>query len=116
VRTIEADNTGLPLRRCNVGQFAIVYVYYRSNTSEPKGLVSLRAFRHAAEEDVLWEVRECTLEDALTPAGAFLSTRVRPPSASCQPLTTYGEITFTPNTAVLDDDRLNAVARREASL
>jgi hypothetical protein len=32
----------------------------------------------------------------------FVPTRVRPPSASCQPLRTYGEITFTPNTPRAD--------------
>ncbi len=57
VRKVD-PNTGLHLRRCNVAQFVIVYVYFKPDAREPSGLVSLRAFRHASEEDVLWEVRE----------------------------------------------------------
>jgi plasmid stabilization system protein ParE len=57
VRTID-PLTGLALRRCNVAQFAIVYVYFGPSPTVPFGLVSLRAFRHARREDVLWRVRE----------------------------------------------------------
>ena len=97
-----SPKTGLLLRRCNVAQFVIVYVYFRPSALEPDGLVSLRAFRHASEEDVFWEVHEQAAADALSPRRPFLSTRVRPAWAPCQPLTTYGEITFTPNEVKTD--------------
>jgi plasmid stabilization system protein ParE len=61
VRKIDRG-TGLQLRRCNVAQFVIVYVYFKSTAQEPYGLVSLRAFRHASNEDVLWGVCENTAE------------------------------------------------------
>jgi plasmid stabilization system protein ParE len=61
VRTIDSD-TGLHLRRCNVAQFVIVYVYFPPSAREPAGLVSLRAFRHGRTENVLWRVRENTSE------------------------------------------------------
>jgi plasmid stabilization system protein ParE len=57
VRRMDPD-TGLHLRRCNVAQFVIVYVYFGPEPSKPRGLISLRAFRHAGEEDVFWEVRD----------------------------------------------------------
>jgi plasmid stabilization system protein ParE len=63
VRAVAPDGA-LPLRRWNVGQFVIVYVYFKPDAAEPSGLVSLRAFRHAREEDVLWDVRDCSPSDA----------------------------------------------------
>jgi plasmid stabilization system protein ParE len=75
VRKVDAV-TGLHLRRCNVAQFVIVYVYFKPDALNPHGLVSLRAFRHASEEDALWEVRECESADSLIRERPFLSTRV----------------------------------------
>lgn len=49
---------GLPLRRRNAGQFAIVYSYFEPSSAEPRGLVSVRAIRHGSEEDVFWGVEE----------------------------------------------------------
>jgi plasmid stabilization system protein ParE len=96
VRKIDRD-TGLHLRRCSVAQFVIVYVYFRPDALEPNGLVSVRAVRHASEEDTLWSVREQAVETALVPEWRFLSTRARSACAPHRPLTTYGEITFVPN-------------------
>jgi len=83
--------SALPLRRHNVGQFVIAYVYLRPNESEPNGLISLRAFRHAGTEDALWMVREPTVGEI---SWTFLSTRERDPLGAYNPLATYGEITF----------------------
>ena len=86
--------TGLHLRRHNVAQFVIVYVYFKPDASEPNGVVSIRAVRHAGEEDVLWEIRECGTADATNPARSFLSTRSRASSAGYRPLSIYGEVRF----------------------
>jgi hypothetical protein len=49
---------GLPLRRRNAGQFVVVYSYFEPSPSEPRGLVSVRAIRHATEQDVLLGIEE----------------------------------------------------------
>ena len=59
-----APETGLHLRRHNIAQFAIVYAYFEPGASEPRGLLSIRAIRHAGEDDVFWGVREAGVEDA----------------------------------------------------
>ena len=66
----------LPLRRHNVGQFVIAYVYFRPDESEPSGLISLRAFRHAGMDDALWMVRESAVEGS---SWTYLSTREHEP-------------------------------------
>jgi plasmid stabilization system protein ParE len=57
VRRINARN-GLPFRRHNVGQFVIVYVYFSPTPQLPDGMISIRAIRHAREEDVFWGVKD----------------------------------------------------------
>ena len=106
VRKVDPD-TGLHLRRCNVARFVVVYVYFAPNALEPAGLVSLRAFRHASEEDVFWEVRECASADALTRERPFLSTRVHRPWPHFQPLATHDEITFTRNAKSTDVNEIH---------
>lgn len=73
VRYID-DSTGFHFRRYNVGQFVIAYVYFKPDDSEPRGVVSLRGFRHASMRDALWGVRERTAADPAAGTG-FLSTR-----------------------------------------
>lgn len=50
--------SGLDFRRKNVGQFAIIYSWLEPNRALPNGMVSVRAIRHGAEEDVLFRVEE----------------------------------------------------------
>ena len=50
--------TGLKLRRSNAAQFAIVYAYIPPNGRFPRGVVSIRAVRHARVEDVFLGVKE----------------------------------------------------------
>lgn len=50
--------TRLEFRRKNVGQFVIVYAYIGPTARRPSGIVSIRAIRHAAREDVLFRVEE----------------------------------------------------------
>lgn len=50
--------SGLELRRHNVDQFVIIYAYLKPTDSDPRGLVSIRAIRHAREEDVFWGVND----------------------------------------------------------
>ena len=49
---------GLEYRRHNVAQFVIVYVYFAPTDALPRGVVSIRAIRHANEKDVFCGVRE----------------------------------------------------------
>lgn len=96
VRLVEPD-TALPIRRHNVGQFVIAYVYFKPDEVEPRGVISLRAFRHASMQDALWAVREGHAGDSPEPGWTFLSTRPRSPFGGYCSISTYGEITFTPN-------------------
>ena len=90
--------TGFELRRHNVGRFVIAYVYVRPDPAPPRGLVSLRGFRHAGMQDALWMVHDCSDERVARPlAWEFLSTRACEPRGPYQPLQTYGAITFTPD-------------------
>ena len=50
--------TGLKLRRHNVAQFAIIYAYVPPSTKFPKGVISIRAVRHAQARDVFRGVKE----------------------------------------------------------
>jgi plasmid stabilization system protein ParE len=45
-------------RRKNVDPFVIVYAYFEPSTSMPNGLVSIRAIRHGAQQDIRWGVEE----------------------------------------------------------
>jgi len=57
VRKID-PRSGLQFRRHNVDQFVLVYVYFSPTEKSPGGIVSIRAIRHAREEDVFWGVRD----------------------------------------------------------
>jgi plasmid stabilization system protein ParE len=48
----------LDFRRKNVDQFVIFYVHFEPTASMPDGLVSVRAVRHGAEQDVRLRVEE----------------------------------------------------------
>lgn len=48
----------LEFRRKNVDQFAIIYSYFEPTASTPGGLVSVRALRHAAQQNIRWGVEE----------------------------------------------------------
>jgi len=50
--------SGLEFRRKNVGQFTIIYAYVEPTARLPKGMVSIRAIRHGAQQDVLLRVEE----------------------------------------------------------
>jgi hypothetical protein len=54
----------LEFRRKNVGQFAILYAYLEPTAALPGGVVSVRAIRHGAEEDVLFRVEESRMGTA----------------------------------------------------
>ena len=56
VRKTDPRN-GLQFRRHNVDQFVVIYVYFRPSAEAPNGLISIRAIRHAREEDVFWGVK-----------------------------------------------------------
>jgi hypothetical protein len=59
LRPVEAVSTiGLGLRRQKAGQFVLVYSYFEPSSTEPCGLVSVRAIRHERHEDVFFGVRE----------------------------------------------------------
>jgi hypothetical protein len=49
---------GLELRRRSISQFVILYTYFEPKPDSPDGIVSIRAIRHAAEEDVFFGVSE----------------------------------------------------------
>jgi plasmid stabilization system protein ParE len=49
---------GFELRHRRAGKFVVVYSYFEPSTSCPDGVVSVRAIRHAAEEDVMFGVEE----------------------------------------------------------
>jgi plasmid stabilization system protein ParE len=55
---IRHPTTLLEMRRHNVDQFVIIYAYFRPCESLPRGMVSIRAIRHAREEDVFWGVND----------------------------------------------------------
>lgn len=68
--------SGLQMRRHNVDQFVIIYVYFRPCESMPNGMVSIRAIRHAREEDVFWGVHDsAAAEDASWFERAHLTLR-----------------------------------------
>jgi plasmid stabilization system protein ParE len=72
--------TGLQFRRKIVGQFTIVYSYLEPTASPPRGIVSVRAVRHGASEDVLFRVEESR---ATFGCGfPILTTGHRPPFAA----------------------------------
>jgi hypothetical protein len=48
----------LEFRRKIVGQFVIVYAYIEPTVTRPSGIVSIRAIRHGAREDVFFRVEE----------------------------------------------------------
>lgn len=50
--------TGIELRRCSAAQFVIVYAYLRTTDRFPRGVVSIRAVRHARVKDVFSGVKE----------------------------------------------------------
>jgi hypothetical protein len=50
--------TLLEFRRKNVDQFVIIYTYFEPTRSLPLGLVSIRAVRHGAQQNVRWGVEE----------------------------------------------------------
>jgi plasmid stabilization system protein ParE len=94
---VTGPDTGQPVRRRNVGQFVIAYVYISPNESEPNGVVILRGFRHASMQDALWAVREQGASDSIEDEPTLLSTRPRQPFSGYQPLAIYGDISFTPD-------------------
>jgi hypothetical protein len=49
---------GLPMRRQDAAQFAIIYVYFSPSARNPVGRVSIRAVRHRRVTDVFHGVRE----------------------------------------------------------
>lgn len=53
--------SGLEFRRKNVDQFVIIYTYFEPCASTPNGLVSIRAVRHGAQQNVRWGVEESQL-------------------------------------------------------
>lgn len=55
---VRRRSLGLELRRHNAAQFAIIYAYVKPNEEFPRGLVSIRAVRHARVRDVFSGVRE----------------------------------------------------------
>jgi plasmid stabilization system protein ParE len=48
----------LRFRRKIVAQFVIIYAYIEPTARRPSGIVSIRAIRHAAREDVLFRVEQ----------------------------------------------------------
>jgi len=58
---------GLEFRRKIVGQFTLVYAYLEPNSALPRGMVSVRAVRHGASEDVLLRVEEKRAPSAVSP-------------------------------------------------
>ena len=48
----------LEFRRKTVGQFVIIYAYIEPTVRRPGGIVSIRAIRHGAREDVFFRVEE----------------------------------------------------------
>jgi hypothetical protein len=49
---------GLEYRRHNAAQFAIIYVCVSPSALFPRGMISIRAIRHASERNVFWGVKE----------------------------------------------------------
>jgi hypothetical protein len=49
---------GIELRRHNAAQFAIIYAYIRPDAEFPRGVVSIRAVRHARTTNVFSGVKE----------------------------------------------------------
>ena len=68
----------LEFRRKNVGRFAIIYAYIEPTAGTPGGVVSVRAIRHGAAEDVLFRVEEHRLCNAATPRTSGLYLRESP--------------------------------------
>jgi plasmid stabilization system protein ParE len=50
--------SGIELRRHHVGQFAIVYAYFRPTEDRPWAVVTIRAVRHRRVADAFLGVRE----------------------------------------------------------
>lgn len=50
--------TRLEFRRKTVGRFVIIYAYIQPTARRPCGIVSIRAIRHGAREDVFFRVEE----------------------------------------------------------
>jgi hypothetical protein len=48
----------LEFRRKIVGQFVIIYTYIEPTVRRPSGIISIRAIRHGAREDVFFGVEE----------------------------------------------------------
>jgi hypothetical protein len=55
---------GLELRRRQAGQLVILYSYFEPSPMDRDGVVSIRAIRHANEEDVLFGVNETRVDGA----------------------------------------------------
>ena len=49
---VSRPKTGLELRRCNAGQFVVVYAYFPPTENHPRGVVSIRAVRYSRARDL----------------------------------------------------------------
>lgn len=58
---------GIWLRRCNVGQFVIIYTFLPPSAGFAHGVVSIRAVRHSRVKDVFSGVKESTVAYLPTP-------------------------------------------------
>jgi hypothetical protein len=66
---------GLELRRRQAGQLVILYSYFEPSPTDRDGVVSIRAIRHANEEDVLFGVNEPRVDDAQRAGASFMFLR-----------------------------------------
>jgi plasmid stabilization system protein ParE len=64
---VRRRDTCIELRRRDIRQFAIVYVYFPPDAVNPHGLVSIRAIRHRRIRNVFTGVRESDASYALVP-------------------------------------------------